>query len=92
MSFGFTAVGSKAEVIAQCRTHDLDHGGDLAVATRNLIVEAISLTDGRNQTGSFTDSKWSLTKIVQVGDSGTDASPGPLYAGAAFANTWLNED
>lgn len=41
MSFGFTAVGSKAEVIAQCRTHDLDHGGDLAVATRNLIVEAL---------------------------------------------------
>ena len=81
---------SSAEVISEGYPDAPEYGGTADYGLENY--SAISLTDGRNQTGSFTDSKWSLTKIVQVGDSGTDASPGPLYAGAAFANTWLNED
>jgi hypothetical protein len=71
MSFGFTAVGSKAEVIAQCRSHNIDHGGDLAIAVRNLIVEA--LENDLSDPGP----SWRYAYVVKAGGHGNNgAGPG----------------
>ena len=41
MAFGFAAVGSKREVIAQCRAHNLDDYASVATEARDLIVRAL---------------------------------------------------
>jgi hypothetical protein len=83
MSFGFTAVGSKAEVIAQCRAHNIDHGGDIATATRNLIVEALENdTAEPYQGGRF-------AYIVKA--SGHAGNGGTTYLSVSIEAQWVPE-
>jgi hypothetical protein len=45
MSFSFTAIGTRDQVIAQCRAHNIGHGRSLAIAARDLITEALEGDD-----------------------------------------------
>lgn len=51
MSFSFTAIGTRDQVIAQCRAHNIGHGGSLAIAARDLITGALKADETPQREG-----------------------------------------
>ncbi|HEY2578473.1 MAG TPA: G1 family glutamic endopeptidase [Streptosporangiaceae bacterium] len=66
----------------------------------SVHFDTIWVTDNAGHRGELTDANWNTDEIVAVGASGTDTSPGPLYAASvpsspalsAYADTWYREN
>jgi hypothetical protein len=66
----------------------------------SVHFDTIWVTDSTGHRGELTDPNWNTDEIVAVGASGTDTSPGALYAASvpaspplsAYADTWYHEN
>jgi hypothetical protein len=69
MSFSFTAIGTRDQVIAQCRAHDIGHGGSLAIAARDLITGALKADETPQREG------WAYAYVVTANGHSDAGAP-----------------
>ena len=88
---------SSAEVITEGYPSG-NYGGTADFSS--VHFDTIWVTDSAGHRGELTDPNWSTDEIIAVGASGTDTSPGALYAASvpstpplsAYADTWYHEN
>jgi len=81
MSFSFTAIGTRDQVIAQCRAHNIDHGGSLAIAARDLITDALKADGTAEREG------WAYAYVVTA--SGHSGAGNPVSLNIKIEPQWV---
>ena len=90
-----SCLNSSAEVISSAPSdaNDGQVASILPLADYGMAnFEGVSMTDHGNQSGGFISSAWpTFYQVTQSGSPQTGtilATPGPLYGGQAYSNTW----